>query len=86
MLAGLAVAIPNAFRRGQVGAGDVKLAAALGALLGAKGALAVLGAGALLACGAIMLARARGGSAGRAPVPFAPFLLGGFVVMVIAGL
>lgn len=86
-LAGSAAASPNLVRSGQVGAGDVKLAAALGALLGFADALALLGIGAFLALAAILLARARRGwRAGPRAVPLAPYLLGGFAAASVAGM
>ena len=84
-LAGLAAAAPNIVRRRQVGAGDVKLAAVLGALLGFPDAIAILGVGAFLALGALLLMRGRRGNCRRPrTVAFAPFLLGGFAVVGIA--
>jgi leader peptidase (prepilin peptidase)/N-methyltransferase len=85
-LAGLAAAAPNLVRPRQVGAGDVKLAAVLGALLGFTDVIAVLGVGAILALGVLLLIRVRRGNCRRPrAVAFAPFLLGGFAVVGVAG-
>lgn len=85
-LSGLAAASPNLIRSRQVGAGDVKLVAALGALLGLSDTLAMLGVGALLALVALLLIRLRGADRRQpASVAFAPFLLGGFVAVGIVG-
>lgn len=86
-LAGSLAASPNLIRANQVGAGDVKLAAALGALLGFAGALALLGVGAFLALVAILLTRTRRGwRGGPHAVPLAPYLLGGFAAVSVAGM
>ena len=85
-LAGLAAASPNLIRRRQVGAGDVKLAAVLGALLGLRDAMAVLGIGAFLALVTLLLLRVQRGDCGQPrTVALAPFLLAGFAVVGIAG-
>ena len=96
-LAGLAAASPNLIRRRQVGAGDVKLAAVLGALLGLRdamraraaggpAAMAVLGIGAFLALVTLLLLRVQRGDCGQPrTVALAPFLLAGFAVVGIAG-
>ena len=69
---------PNLFGTRAVGAGDVKLAGAMGALLGTAGALLAIGAA---ACGALvataLLKRSDWTQKLPNAIPFAPFLLAG---------
>lgn len=71
LLGGLLLA--GAVYAGGIGGGDVKLSAALGALLGPRGGLMML----LLA---LILLIAAGKLSRRAALPFAPFILGAFYI------
>lgn len=67
-----------AARLGGIGGGDVKLCAALGALLGLERMLAllILALLALIICGSLQKKKS---------MPFAPFLWGAFYILQIAG-
>lgn len=85
LLAAGLVALPFAFAatlshgRGM-GWGDVKLAALGGALLGARGATAAL----VIAC-VVAYAWSRFAGGRTRPIAFAPYLVGGIAVVLIAG-
>jgi leader peptidase (prepilin peptidase)/N-methyltransferase len=68
-----------------MGMGDVKLAAFLGAWLGANVVVALF-AGSLIACvPAVVLLATRGSGARKVGLPFAPFLAGGALVALFWG-
>ena len=81
LLSVMVMVLPNLHRPGAIGAGDVKLVGAMGALLGVAGALLVVG---VAACGVLgVTAPFRRPCRTRyrqTPIPFAPFLLAGFVI------
>jgi leader peptidase (prepilin peptidase)/N-methyltransferase len=68
-----------------LGMGDVKLAAFLGAWLGAPVALALFAGSILTLVPAVALLVLRGGSARKVGIPFAPFLAGGGVIALFFG-
>jgi leader peptidase (prepilin peptidase)/N-methyltransferase len=74
---------PSLFRRGAIGMGDVKVAALLGAALGAPVALA-LAVGSLAAWPVALVLVVRGASVRGATIPFGPFLALGGAVMLLA--
>ena len=80
--AALALVLVPGYRSGAVGAGDVKLAATLGLLLGGLGAveMLLLGAASLGLVSAVLLATGR-----RAKIPAAPFLAGAFLLQLLCG-
>jgi leader peptidase (prepilin peptidase)/N-methyltransferase len=74
--------LPSLFRRGAMGMGDVKLAALLGAALGAPVAVALVVAS--FACWpAALVLVARGSSVRGATIPFGPFLAFGAAVVLL---
>ena len=74
--------LPSLFRRGAIGMGDVKLAALLGAALGAPVALA-LAVGSVAAWPAALALVVRGASVRGATIPFGPFLAFGAAVVLL---
>jgi leader peptidase (prepilin peptidase)/N-methyltransferase len=74
--------LPSLFRRGAMGMGDVKLAALLGAALGAPVAVA-LAVGSLAAWPVAVVLVARGASVRGATIPFGPFLAFGAAVVLL---
>ena len=75
-----------AARREVLGWGDVKFAAAAGALLGAAGALFCVATGALAGTVyGIALALTRKRSMKHLAIPFGPFLAGGALVWIFFG-
>lgn len=68
-----------------LGMGDVKLAAFLGAWLGAPVLVALFGASILGLAPAMVLLVTRGRAARKVGIPFAPFLAGGAVVALFFG-
>ena len=75
--------LPCLFRRGAMGMGDIKVAALLGAALGAPVALA-LALSSLAAWPMALVLVVRGASVRGATIPFGPFLaLGGAVMLLI---
>ena len=76
--------LPSLFRRGAMGMGDVKLAALLGAALGAPVAVA-LAVGSLAAWPVAVVLVARGASVRGATIPFGPFLAFGAAVVLLGG-
>ena len=86
LLALFAVAGRLAAKREVLGWGDVKFAAAAGALLGAAGALFSVAAGALAGTVyGIALALSRKRSMKHLTIPFGPFLAGGALVWIFFG-
>jgi len=83
--AGLVFLVAFVATRGAVGMGDAKLALLIGLVLGSDvvGALflATLGG----AVGAIAIVWRRGSAARKSPMPYAPFLAAGAVVMLLVG-
>ncbi|MXX99615.1 MAG: prepilin peptidase [Chloroflexi bacterium] len=78
----LAMSSPNLFGAGAVGAGDVKLAGAMGVLLGMASVLLIIGAAACGAFVAIVLLNRMDWIRMRPNViPFAPLLLGGYLLV-----
>ena len=75
--------LPSLFRRGAIGMGDVKVAALLGAALGAPVAMA-LAVGSLAAWPVALVLVVRGASVRGATIPFGPFLAFGGAVMLLA--
>jgi leader peptidase (prepilin peptidase) / N-methyltransferase len=75
--------LPSLFRRGAIGMGDVKVAALLGAALGAPVALA-LAVGSLAAWPVALVLVLRRESVRGATIPFGPFLALGGAVMLLA--
>jgi leader peptidase (prepilin peptidase) / N-methyltransferase len=73
---------PSLFRRGAMGMGDVKLAALLGAALGAPVAFA-LAVGSLAAWPVALVLVLRGASVRGATIPFGPFLAFGAAVVLL---
>lgn len=86
LLAMLVMGSPNFVRSQAVGAGDVKLAGAMGAMLGAASALLVIGFAACeaLACLVVMKSLQESWN-GSSTFPFAPFLMVGFLLAACAG-
>jgi leader peptidase (prepilin peptidase)/N-methyltransferase len=86
VLAGVGAAafllLPSLFRRGAMGMGDVKLAALLGAALGAPVAVA-LAVGSLAAWPVALVLVVRGASVRGATIPFGPFLAFGAAVVLL---
>jgi leader peptidase (prepilin peptidase)/N-methyltransferase len=74
--------LPSLFRRGAMGLGDVKLAALLGAALGAPVAFA-LAVGSLAAWPVALALVVRGASVRGATIPFGPFLALGAAVVLL---
>jgi leader peptidase (prepilin peptidase) / N-methyltransferase len=74
--------LPSLFRRGAMGMGDVKLAALLGAVLGAPVAIA-LAVGSLAAWPVALVLVIRGASVRGATIPFGPFLAFGAAVVLL---
>jgi leader peptidase (prepilin peptidase) / N-methyltransferase len=74
--------LPSLFRRGAMGMGDVKLAALLGAALGAPVALA-LAVGSLAAWPVALVLVIRGASVRGTMIPFGPFLAFGAAVVLL---
>jgi leader peptidase (prepilin peptidase) / N-methyltransferase len=74
--------VPSLFRRGAMGVGDVKLAALLGAALGAPVAFA-LAVGSLAAWPVALVLVVRGASVRGATIPFGPFLALGAAVVLL---
>jgi leader peptidase (prepilin peptidase)/N-methyltransferase len=74
--------VPSLFRRGAMGMGDVKLAALLGAVLGAPVAIA-LAVGSLAAWPIALVLVIRGASVRGATIPFGPFLAFGAAVVLL---
>jgi leader peptidase (prepilin peptidase) / N-methyltransferase len=74
--------LPSLFRRGAMGLGDVKLAALLGAALGAPVAFA-LAVGSLAAWPVALVLVVRGASVRGATIPFGPFLALGAAVVLL---
>lgn len=74
--------LPSLFRRGAMGMGDVKLAALLGAALGAPVALA-LAVGSIAAWPVALALVVRGASVRGATIPFGPFLALGAAVVLL---
>jgi leader peptidase (prepilin peptidase) / N-methyltransferase len=74
--------LPSLVRRGAMGMGDVKLAALLGAALGAPVALA-LAVGSLAAWPVALLLVVRRASVRGATIPFGPFLAFGAAVVLL---
>lgn len=68
-----------------LGMGDVKLAGFLGAWLGAPVIVALFAGSMLALVPAIVILAARGASARKVGIPFAPFLAGGAVVALFFG-
>jgi prepilin signal peptidase PulO-like enzyme (type II secretory pathway) len=80
----LVLLMPALVDRRAIGMGDVKLAAVLGAALGARVLPALLvGSVAVVPVAAVILARG-GRAARRTPIPFAPFLALGSAVVLLA--
>ena len=75
--------LPSLFRRGAMGMGDVKVAALLGAALGAPVAMA-LAVGSLAAWPVALVLVLRRASVRGATIPFGPFLALGGAVMLLA--
>jgi leader peptidase (prepilin peptidase) / N-methyltransferase len=75
--------LPSLVRRGAIGMGDVKVAALLGAALGAPVALA-LAVGSLAAWPVALVLVVRRESVRGATIPFGPFLALGGAVMLLA--
>jgi leader peptidase (prepilin peptidase) / N-methyltransferase len=75
--------LPSLFRPGAIGIGDVKVAALLGAALGAPVAVA-LAVGSLAAWPVAFVLVLRGASVRGATIPFGPFLALGGAVMLLA--
>lgn len=75
--------LPSLFRRGAIGMGDVKVAALLGAALGAPVVLA-LAVGSLAAWPVALVMVLRRASVRGATIPFGPFLAFGGAVMLLA--
>jgi leader peptidase (prepilin peptidase) / N-methyltransferase len=75
--------LPSLFRRGAIGMGDVKVAALLGAALGAPVAMA-LAVGSFAAWPVALVLVVRGASVRGATIPFGPFLALGGAVMLLA--
>jgi leader peptidase (prepilin peptidase) / N-methyltransferase len=75
--------LPSLFRRGAIGMGDVKVAALLGAALGAPVALA-LAVGSVAAWPVALVLVLRRESVRGATIPFGPFLALGGAVMLLA--
>lgn len=74
--------LPSLFRRGAMGMGDVKLAALLGAALGAPVVIA-LAVGSLAAWPVALVLVIRGASVRGATIPFGPFLAFGAAVVLL---
>jgi leader peptidase (prepilin peptidase) / N-methyltransferase len=74
--------LPSLFRRGAMGMGDVKLAALLGAALGAPVAFA-LAVGSVAAWPVALALVVRGASVRGATIPFGPFLAFGAAVVLL---
>jgi leader peptidase (prepilin peptidase)/N-methyltransferase len=74
--------LPSLFRRGAMGMGDVKLAALLGAVLGAPVAIA-LAVGSLAAWPVALVLVIRRASVRGATIPFGPFLAFGAAVVLL---
>ena len=74
--------LPSLFRRGAIGMGDVKVAALLGAALGAPVVLA-LAVGSLAAWPVALVLVVRRESVRGATIPFGPFLALGGAVMLL---
>jgi leader peptidase (prepilin peptidase) / N-methyltransferase len=68
-----------------LGMGDVKLAAFLGAWLGASVVVALFAGSILALVPAVVLLATRGGAARKIGIPFAPFLAGGAVIALFFG-
>jgi len=68
-----------------LGMGDVKLAAFLGAWLGAPVAVALFAGSLLALVPALVLLAMRGSAARKVGIPFAPFLAGGAVIALFFG-
>jgi leader peptidase (prepilin peptidase)/N-methyltransferase len=68
-----------------LGMGDVKLAAFLGAWLGASVAVALFAGSILALLPAVVLLVTRGAAARKVGIPFAPFLAGGAVIALFFG-
>ena len=86
LLSASPMALPLLLRPGSIGPGDIKLAAALGALLGLPSTLLVIGVGMVGALAYIACAnRAGQAAASRCGVPLAPFLTVGLVGTVALG-
>jgi leader peptidase (prepilin peptidase) / N-methyltransferase len=81
--AGAFLLLPSLFRRGAIGMGDVKVAALLGAALGAPVAMA-LAVGSFAAWPVALVLVVRGASVRGATIPFGPFLALGGAVMLLA--
>ena len=80
LLSMLSISSPNLIRFGAIGAGDIKLAGAIGTLLGAASTLLAVGAAAFLASVyVITTGRLRPGRDTQSSLPLAPFLLFGFL-------
>ena len=75
------IGLPNLLRSGAIGAGDVKLVGAVGALLGTSSMLLVVGAGAAGSLAVLAVAgRFQGNRSGSSSIPFAPCLLAGLLL------
>lgn len=87
LLSMLVTSLPNLFKSGAIGPGDIKLVGAVGALLGIASTLFTIGAasGAALAY-AISIGRLRRSRNRHSALPFAPFLLAGFLLATRDGL
>lgn len=86
LLSALAVSSPNLFRSGAIGFGDVKLAGAVGALLGTASALLTVGAATFWALAYLVAAGwLRRGRVRSPSFPFAPFLMAGFLLAAWSG-
>ena len=86
LLSASPMTLPLLLRPGSIGLGDIKLAAALGALLGLPSTLLVIGVGMVGALAFIACANRAGQAASsRRGIPLAPFLAVGLVGTVALG-
>ena len=85
LLSALVIWLPNLLRDGSIGAGDVKLVGAIGALLGVASTLLLVGFAACAALAAMVTRqRPRKTRDRSAIVAFAPCLLAGYVLAAVA--